>query len=545
MIVLRLALVLAIATILAAAAGRPAMGLNMLSASGTNLVDSTGKVVTLNGVNLGAWLVMEGWMCPMDSSGLPDEYSVVSKLDSRFGVAEEQSLIDTYRSNWITTADLQNIKNLGFNCVRVPVWWGDFYTLSQMNASGPSMRSDAFTYLDWLVNACSSQGIYVVIDMHGVFGGQSTSQDCGQQNNNTYWTNGNYQGNTALMWWEIANHYKGNATVAGYDLINEPDGAPSSSAVLSAYSGLYNSVRSADSGHLIIMEGTWGNWDWSMLPAPSAYGWTNVMYEMHEYQYGGSQSQVETGDQNQVNDFNNHKSWNVPDYIGEFNDMGYGAAVTQYSTDLFNANRMSWTMWAYKGTNGLNTNGWGQYDPTYWAATPNIQTSSAATIAADWAEWTTAATFTLNNSVSLPTPTSTIGNGTYTLAPMCSTSSRLDDSSGGTTNGNMVQIWQAGWNANQNWSFANVGGSTWNLAVIGAYCLEAAGTTSGSALQLWSCNGSNSEKWASAPVTGGYNFALSGYALCLDVSGAGTANGTAVQIYTCNGTPAQDWILAP
>jgi endoglucanase len=75
------------------------------------------------------------------------------------------------------------------------------------------------------VNQCASLGIYVIIDMHGVVGGQSTSDDTGQENQNQFWTNDNDQGNTAYMWWEIANHYNGNPTVAGYDLINEPTGA--------------------------------------------------------------------------------------------------------------------------------------------------------------------------------------------------------------------------------------------------------------------------------------------------------------------------------
>jgi endoglucanase len=69
-------------------------------------------------------------------------------------------------------------------------------------------------------------------------------------------------------------------------------------------------VRSADPNHIVIMEGTWGSWNWSMLPPPSQYGWTNVVYEMHEYQYNQSESVVEQGSTNQVNDFNNHASYN-------------------------------------------------------------------------------------------------------------------------------------------------------------------------------------------------------------------------------------------
>lgn len=308
-------------------------------------------------------------------------------------------MISSYQSDWITTSDLQNIKNRGDNCVRVPVWWGDFYPLSALGTTSPSMRSDAFTKLDWIVNQCSSIGLYVVIDMHGVFGGQSTSQDCGQENSNAYWTNSNDQGNTALLWWEIANHYNGNGTVAGYDLINEPTGAPSTSAVWTAYNNLYNSVRSADSTHIIFMEGTFGSWDWSMLPSPSTYGWTNVVYEMHEYQNGGDTAQVEAGAQNQVNDFNNHKSWNVPAYIGEYNCMGNGIACWNDCISLYNNDGLNWTMWAYKATDGLNPNSWGWYDPSFWETTPNIDTASESTILSDWAQWQTSVSFTQNTTV--------------------------------------------------------------------------------------------------------------------------------------------------
>ena len=53
-----------------------------------------------------------------------DNYSVIQTLDNRFGVATEQSLIKTYQNNWITTNDLDNIKALGMNYIRLPFWWG-------------------------------------------------------------------------------------------------------------------------------------------------------------------------------------------------------------------------------------------------------------------------------------------------------------------------------------------------------------------------------------------------------------------------------------
>jgi len=67
---------------------------SILSTSGQNIRKQLRpglNTVPLRGVNLGSWLLMEGWMCPMDSSGLADNYSVIQMLDSRFGVATNKA----------------------------------------------------------------------------------------------------------------------------------------------------------------------------------------------------------------------------------------------------------------------------------------------------------------------------------------------------------------------------------------------------------------------------------------------------------------------
>jgi endoglucanase len=524
--------------------------LSMLHTSGRSIVNASGQVVQLQGVNLGGWFIMEKWMCPLDSGSLPDTYSVIQMLDQRFGVATEQSLIQTYQQSWITTTDLDNIKAAGFNLVRVPVWWGMFYPLNNVSNSG--WRSDAFTVLDWLVSEAGSRGIYVIIDMHGVVGSQSTSGDTGQQNTNTYWSNSNDQGNTAYMWWEIANHYNGNPTVAGYDLLNEPTGAPNNQAVINAQNDLYQSVRSADPNHIVIMEGTWGNWDWSMLPAPSQYGWTNVVYEMHEYQYNQSEAVVEQGSTNQVNDFNNHASYDVPGYIGEFNDFAYGAGAWQFSTNAYNNAGLAWTMWAYKATDGLIPDSWGFYDPTFWATTPNITTDSAATISADWQQWTTPATFAQNTSLGLQGTANTsasINTSTWYTVVNQNSGSCVDATGWGTANGTTVQQWSCGSQQyNQEWQFQSEGNGAYSIVNRNApsevWDVTNVGTADGSLLQLWTYGGGSNQQWTPVSLGNGYyKFVGVGSGRCLDTPGASTANGVQLQIYDCNGTGAQAFQL--
>ena len=71
--------------------------MSMLHSQGRSIVNAQGQVVPLQGVNLGGWFVMEKWMAPLTSDSLPDTYSVMQKLDQRFGVETEQSLIKTYQ----------------------------------------------------------------------------------------------------------------------------------------------------------------------------------------------------------------------------------------------------------------------------------------------------------------------------------------------------------------------------------------------------------------------------------------------------------------
>lgn len=327
----------------------------------------------------------------MDSSGLADNYTVVQTLNNRFGVATQESLLKTYQDAWITTNDLDNIKALGMNCVRMPFWWGNVRRLDG------TWRADAFEKMDWLVTNAWQRGIYTIIDFHGVPGGQSTSDSTAQANQNQYWTSTAFQNQTSLIWSNVAAHFNGNPAVAGYDLINEPFGAPTQAAIWSAYTNLYQTIRAVDPDHIIVIEGCWSgqglNWEWNVLPPPTRYNWTNVVYSMHAYAGDTSSSGEKAETDKQVNDFNNHQAWNVPCFIGEFNSHGTQSAW-QYSVQQYDQNNMSWDNWAYKAIAGSVGNSWGIYDPTgTWPPKPNIQSDSISTISNDWSQWKTSTAF--------------------------------------------------------------------------------------------------------------------------------------------------------
>ena len=203
---------------------------NFLKVVGTEIRDHSGKgdKVALRGINLGGWLLREGWMDPIgfdsqSSSQFMDDYGSRTLMIERFGEQETDSLLDYYQRVYIKGSDLDVIKRLGLNFVRVPVFWEVL-----LNRHG-LLKDNAFERLDWVVEECRKRDMYVVIDLHGAPGGHSDGyQTGGTLGSNLLWTNPTYLEWTIVIWQTVATHYRGNATVLGYDLLNEPVADPKS-----------------------------------------------------------------------------------------------------------------------------------------------------------------------------------------------------------------------------------------------------------------------------------------------------------------------------
>jgi len=392
-LLLPLALVMALAPSMEGAA---ITGSDFLKANGRQMRNNYGggAVVNLRGTNLGGWFLQEPWMTP--AGGPIDEWNIRETLTSRFGEATKDATVSAYQDAWITAADLDNIQAMGMNFVRVPVWYLEF-----MDKYG-NWRANGFGRLDWLVSQCAQRGIYVLIDMHGVSGGQNTFDNCGQASSDPqFWHNATYQERTIALWQGVAAHYKGNPAVAGYDLLNEPDrvdgwGSANAKAQLNdTYNRLYQAIRAVDPDHTIFMEAAW---EYNMLESPSTYGWTNVVYELHFYAMSGNQAQ-DWATQNGwidwiLQSFNDHAYWNVPLYAGEFCFFDF-LDLWGKALQGFNDRGVLWTNWNYKVTCGGN---WGfYYNPTgvQW---PNLYTDDAATIQNKWRTFTTAGHFQANTN---------------------------------------------------------------------------------------------------------------------------------------------------
>ena len=364
---------------------------DILKTSSQNIINKNGEIIALRGVNAGGYFISESWMCPTNAECQRD---AIDTLYERFN-EDAETLFNAYMDSWWTEADFQNIKNMNMNCIRLPFWWDN------LTDEEGVLKTDAFERMDWFINTAEKYGIYVILDMHGAYGSQN-----GRDHSGDSFSFGDLYGNesneqkTVDLWVNIANHYKDNDTVCGYDLLNEPENhrgetMSKDTPQWAFYDRLFRAIREVDTNHIIIMEGVW---EINSLPAPSLYGWENVMYEYHFYNWDGQ------NDLNKEENYLNIKTINwesynydIPMLVGEFTNFGLSSAW-ENALSTYNENGWNWTVWTYKVTGDSS---WGIYD--YPSSVENISVDiyndSYDTILTKWSSLNTS-NFTNNEWLS-------------------------------------------------------------------------------------------------------------------------------------------------
>jgi hypothetical protein len=84
---------------------RAARGHNpMLHQQGTRIVDEQGKEVKLRGVNLGGWLVWEGWI--FGKGVLTSQTTILTRLEKAVGAQQTEEFRTQVYDNFIAEADI-------------------------------------------------------------------------------------------------------------------------------------------------------------------------------------------------------------------------------------------------------------------------------------------------------------------------------------------------------------------------------------------------------------------------------------------------------
>lgn len=347
-----------------------------------------GDTIQLKGINLGGWLLREGWMDPIgfDSinhkNGFLDDFTSRKMMSQRFGASTTDKMLDVYQQFYIQKSDLDLIKSLGLNFVRVPIYWQEI-----MDHEG-DIKKNGFKEIDWVIRECKVRGLYVLLDLHGAPGGHSDGYlTGGHEGSNELWTNPNFQIMTIKIWRTIAKRYSEEPTLLGYDLLNEPVASQKGKLTISdMYDILYHVVREVDEQHIIFI-GAFKSFEDICNPIDKK--WENVIYESHHYFPFNKTDKIVQKDylEKQVKIILEYQNkWHVPIYAGEYNFWNNYDLWELWMKSLNNENVM-WSSWCYKSTDVLEENSWGIYYSNQCAA-PNLLTDSKKNIIGKWQKFT-------------------------------------------------------------------------------------------------------------------------------------------------------------
>ena len=305
---------------------------------GTDLVAPDGSGFFIKGTNLGNWLNPEGYMfgfSKTNSAGMIDQM-----FRELVGPDFTDEFWKLFKDNYITREDIEFIASTGSNTIRVPFHYKLFTDEDYM---GLKSQQDGFKRLDDVIGWCREFGLYVILDMHDAPGGQT-----GDNIDDSYgypWLLESEASQQLFcdIWREIADYYKNEPVILGYDLINEPiapyfDNMDELNEKLEPlHKRVVAAIREVDTNHIILLGAP--QWNGNFKPFKD---WTyddKLMWTCHRY--GGDPIRPAI-----MNFIEFRDSTGLPMYMGE---IGHNTDEWQetFCRTMIEAN-IGYTFWPYK-----------------------------------------------------------------------------------------------------------------------------------------------------------------------------------------------------
>ncbi len=359
--------------------------MDMLQVRKGKIVDAQGNPVQLRGTCVGGWMNMENFI-----NGYPGaEHRLRALMTEIIGPDKAAFFFARLLDYFLTEGDIAFMKKLGATVVRLPLNYRHFET-----DKDPFHYLDpGFERLDRAITWCEKHGLYVILDLHAVQGWQNTDWHCDNATRRTlFWEHKLFQDRFVGLWEVLAEHYEGNRTVAGYNLMNEPHtnggqgrfgnwhATPSDSAILNAvYRRTVDAIRAIDADHIIFLEGNYYAQHFDTIAPPFA---DNLVYSSHNYtaagfgpgRYPGELRGAHWDYVKQEQDFLDHQGtqytqhYGVPLWVGEFGTAYNGPEdevedrmrALDDQLAVFNAHGAHWTTWTYKD---IGVMGWVKLNP--------------------------------------------------------------------------------------------------------------------------------------------------------------------------------------
>ncbi len=306
---------------------------------GVDLRKPTGEKLFIKGTNLGNWLNPEGYMFGFKKT---NSYWMIDNMFCQLvGPDAAADFWRQFKDNYITRKDIEFIASTGSNTIRLPF---NYKLFTDEDYMGLNSHQDGFARIDSVVNWCRDNNLYLILDMHDCPGGQT-----GDNIDNSFGYPWLFESETAQqlfcdIWRNIAERYKDEPVILGYEPMNEPiahyfkdDLDRLNSLLEPLYKRVIKAIREVDNNHIVILGGAQWNGNFSMF---TDWKFDNkIIYSCHRY---GACSGVEC-----YQDLINFRDkTGLPMFMGE---IGHNTDDWQKEVchTLIN-NNIGYTFWPYK-----------------------------------------------------------------------------------------------------------------------------------------------------------------------------------------------------
>lgn len=321
---------------------------------GKDLVKPDGTKLYIVGTNLGNWLNPEGYMFGFSKTN--SAWMIDLMIKEMVGPDFASEFWKGFKDNYVTADDIRFIASCGANTVRLPF---NYKLFTDEDYMGLSANQDGFTHIDNAVKWCRDNGLYLILDMHDCPGGQTGDNIDDGYGYPWLFESEKSQQLFCDIWQKIAERYKDEPVILGYELMNEPiahyfENKEALNAKLEPlYKRAVKAIREKDKEHVILLGGARWNSDFYMFE-----DWKfddNIMYTCHRY--GGDATAPAIKDYIDFRD-----KTGLPMYMGEI-----GHNTDEWQSDFVKVmrdNNIGYTFWPYKKVDGSCMNAVTR--PTEW-----------------------------------------------------------------------------------------------------------------------------------------------------------------------------------
>ena len=311
-----------------------------LGVKGKQIVNEKGENVLLRGIGLGGWMLQEPYMLKL-SKVTGTQTEIKSRISELIGEKNCEEFYKRYLNNMITEKDIDSLKKWGFNSVRLPMHY-NLFTLpvdKESVAGQNTWKETGFKLTDNLLSWCKKNKIYLILDLHAAPGGQGNDRPIADVDTlkPNLWNSEENQKKTIALWKKLAERYKNEEWIGGYDLINETNyKLEGNESLKKLFLAITQKIREVDNKHIIFIEGNQFANDYTGLTPP----WdNNMVYSFHKY---WNATTVETIQKY----LDIREKFNVPFWMGESgeNTNEWFRAVI----NLLETKNLGWSWWTIK-----------------------------------------------------------------------------------------------------------------------------------------------------------------------------------------------------